>query len=115
MWSSPRGMDATLHQPALLDCCADEGGEQRVRLESPRFQLGMELHADEPGMIIVLNDFGKDAVGRHSREAHAPLLEPALVGGIDLVSVAVPLGYFGCAIDLRDPAAPGEHRVIGAQ
>src|SRR5262245_9396835 len=115
MWSSPRGMDATLHQPALLNCCADERREQRVRLEWPRFQLGMELHADKPGMIFVLDDFGQNAIGRHSREAHAPLLEPALVASIDLVSVAVSLGYFGSAIDLRDPAAPGEHRVVSAQ
>src|SRR3954468_24188404 len=42
--SAPR----SLHQPALLDRGADERREQRVRLERPRFQLGMILHADEP-------------------------------------------------------------------
>src|SRR5690606_8036448 len=46
----------TLHQPRLLHGGADEGGEERVRLEGPRFQLWMELHADEPGMVGDLDD-----------------------------------------------------------
>ena len=47
-----------------------------MRLERPRFQLGMELHADEPGMILVLDDLRQDAVRRHAGEAHAALLDP---------------------------------------
>ena len=46
-----RAAVAPLHQPALLHRGPDEGREQRVRLERPRLQLGMELHADEPGMV----------------------------------------------------------------
>ena len=45
-----------LYQPALLHRRLDEGGEQRMRRERPRFQLGMELHADEPGMVVVFDD-----------------------------------------------------------
>src|SRR5207245_9974727 len=40
-----------LHQPALFDSRLDEGGKERVRLERARFQLRMELHADEPRMV----------------------------------------------------------------
>ena len=39
-----------LNQPALAHGGFDEGGKERVRIERLRFQLGMELHADEPGM-----------------------------------------------------------------
>src|SRR6516162_5470120 len=85
-----------LHQPALVHCRADEGGEQRVRLERPRLELGVELHADEPGMILVLDHLGQQAVGRHSGEAHAMLLEPPAVAGVDLVAVAMALGNLDC-------------------
>src|SRR5580704_5695889 len=45
-----------LHQPALLHRSPDEGREQRVWREGARFQLGVELHADEPGMVVVFDD-----------------------------------------------------------
>src|SRR5437016_3040414 len=41
----------TLHQPTLVDRRPDEGREQRVRLERPRLELGVELDADEPGVV----------------------------------------------------------------
>jgi hypothetical protein len=58
------GMDAAghswhlrrLHQPRLVHGGADEGGEERVRAEGPRFELGVELDADEPGMVGHLHD-----------------------------------------------------------
>src|SRR5947209_18582210 len=87
-----------------------------MRLERPRFQFGVELHADEPGMVLVLDDFRQDAVGRHPREAQAVLLEPVLVGGVDLVAVAMALRNLGgAAIDFRYPAAALERRRIGAE
>ena len=54
---------ARLDEAALLDGGADEGGEQRVWLERPRFQLWVELHADEPGVVGNLDDLGQEAVG----------------------------------------------------
>ena len=65
----------------------------------------MELHADEPGMVIVLDDLRQDAVGRHAGETHAALLEPAFITGVDLVAVAVALGDFGLAVNFGHPAA----------
>src|SRR4051794_38972729 len=41
-----------LYQTRLGDRGLDERREQRVRLERARFQLGMELHPDEPGMHL---------------------------------------------------------------
>src|SRR6185436_14119853 len=58
-----RGVSRTfapaLHQPAPVDRRADEGGKKRVRLERPRLELGMELHADEPGMILIFDHLGQ--------------------------------------------------------
>jgi len=52
-----------LHQPALVDRRADERCEQRMRLERPRLQLGMKLHADKPGMVFVLDHLRQEPVG----------------------------------------------------
>src|SRR5262249_5488026 len=55
-------------------------------------------------------------VGRHAGKAHAMLLEPALVAGIDLVAVAVALGNLGCAVvNLGYPAAALKDLRIGAE
>src|SRR5215510_317805 len=75
----------------------------------------MELDADEPRMILVFDDFRQDAIRRHAREVHAPLLKPPLVGSIDLVTMAVPLRNFCGAIDLRYPTAPREYRIVSTE
>src|SRR5262249_39261820 len=75
----------------------------------------MELHADEPGVILVFDDLRQNSVRRHAAEAHAALLEPALVGGVDLVAVAVTLGDLRAAIDAGDAAATLEHCRIRAE
>lgn len=59
-WRQPQNTFApALHQPALVHRRADEGGKKRVRLERPRLELGMELHADEPGMILIFDHLGQ--------------------------------------------------------
>src|SRR5262249_31696686 len=65
------GWWAKLAQPRLIDRGADEGGEQRVRLEWPRFELWVELHADEPGMIWPLDNLRQQTVRRETAEAQA--------------------------------------------
>ncbi len=45
---SRKGIGRASHQPRLLDRGGDKTREQRVRLERPRFEFGMKLHADEP-------------------------------------------------------------------
>src|SRR5690242_569448 len=75
----------------------------------------MELDADEPGMIIVLDYFGQQPVRRHARKAHAMLRQTVLVSGVDLITVAVALGNLCGVIDLRDPRAALQHRRVGAK
>src|SRR5579875_127482 len=104
-----------LNQPALLYRRLDERGEQRMRIEGLGFELGVELDADEPGMVGELDDLGQLAVGRHAGEPHPGLLELRLVVDVDLVSVAVALADLGGAVD-RGHARPGhEPRRIGAE
>ena len=94
----------TSNQPRLHHRRLNERREQRMRLERPRFQFGMELHPDEPGMILVFDDLRQHAVGRQAGESQPVLFEPVLVGGVDLVAVAVAFGNLGgAAIDLATP------------
>src|SRR5579862_3222523 len=104
-----------LHQPRLVDGGLDERGEERVRLERARFQLGVKLHADEPRMLRDLDDLGQEAVGRHAGKPQAGRLQRVAIGVIDLVAVAVAFADPGRAVDLGDPALGVEQRVIGAQ
>src|SRR5207302_9299873 len=53
--------------------------------------------------------------GRHGAKAHAVLLEPSPIGGVDLVAVAVAFGNLGGAVDAGGLAAALEHRRIGAE
>jgi hypothetical protein len=53
-----------LDQPALLHRRADEGAEERVRLEGPGLELRVELHRDEPGMVGALDDLRQQSVRR---------------------------------------------------
>src|SRR5262249_16501702 len=121
MWSMPRGnivfssSPATSHQPALLHGGLDEGGEQRVRSEWAGLQLGMALHADEPGMVGIFDNLRQAPTRRHAAEMHAALLEPPLVGSVDLVAVAVALGNVPAAVNAGDPASWREMRRIGAK
>src|SRR5918992_3511224 len=69
------------HQPALLHRRGDEALEQRMRVERARFQLGVELHANEPGVVGILDGLRQQTVRRHAREHQPRRLEPLAVCG----------------------------------
>ena len=73
-----------------------------MRLERARFQFGVKLHADEPGVIGEFDGFRQQPVGRNAGEDQALFLEPGAIGGVDFVAVAVALGNFQPPIDLCD-------------
>src|SRR6476646_6788617 len=75
----------------------------------------MKLHANKPGMVFVLDDLRQDAVGRHSGETHAALLETSLVRRVDFVTMTMAFGNFGRPIYLRYAAAAREHCIVGAK
>src|SRR5260370_41497392 len=108
-------MTMALHEARLIERGADERGEERVRLEWARFELGVELHADVPGVIGKLDDLRQNAVRRHARKPEPGFFEALLVTDIDLVPMAMALADAGGAVDLRHSAFRREHRFVGAQ
>src|SRR5581483_8677442 len=98
--------------PAVFVGSADKCFEQRVRLHRLRFELGVELAPQEPGVIGDLADLDVRAVGGLTGDAKASGLEPVFVLAVELVAVAVPLvdlagaiGAVGEAV-LRQAARP---------
>src|SRR5687767_9823452 len=108
-------MAATLHQARLRHGRADKRYEQRVRLEQARLQLRMELHTNEPRMIGNFHDLRQDAVRRHAGEQQPLLLQLFLVVDVHFITMAVPLGDRGLAIDVGDRAARLQDRLVGAE
>src|SRR5258705_10314140 len=67
-------------QLVVVERRADESGKQRMRTHRPRLQLGMELAADEPGMIGQFDHFDERAVRRQTRAPHAVLRQHVAIG-----------------------------------
>jgi hypothetical protein len=55
----------------VIERSAHERPEQRMRFQGFRFELGMELAPQEPGMIGELANLDVDAVGSLTRQAQA--------------------------------------------
>ncbi len=66
-------------------------------LERLRLELGVELHADEPGMPLELDDLGQLAVRRQAGKMHADALQDLAVVDVDLVTVPVAFADLGLA------------------
>src|ERR1044071_2040431 len=92
-------MAATLYQARLRYRGADKRYEQRVRLEQARFQLRMELHANEPRMVGNFHDLRQNAVRRHAGEPQPLPLQPFLVVDVHFIAMTVALRDRGLAID----------------
>ncbi len=88
---------------------------KRVRLEGTRFQLGVILHPDEPGMVGNSTVSGSNPSGETPAKLHALGFQLVAVAHVDLVAVAVPLGDFGVAIDLGDAAAVRKLGLVRAE
>src|SRR5690348_9495591 len=102
-------------EPALLQRRFHETREQGMRLDRAALELGMELDADEPGMVRSFHDLRQLTVGRHAREQKPRAFQPVLVVNVHLVAMAVPLADVVGAVDRVDDAVAGELRRIGAE
>src|SRR5687767_7444375 len=81
---------------ALGPCCGcDEARKQRMRARRPRTQLGMELHPDEPGMILELHDLDQRAVGREATQLEPIRHELIAIAVRDFITMAVALADLG--------------------
>src|SRR3954470_809741 len=75
----------------------------------------MELNSDEPGVVLVFDDFRQNPVRRHAGKAHAVLLQAAFIAGVNLIAVAMAFRDSRGAIDARHPAAARQLRWIRPQ
>ena len=74
-------------QGMLVHSSLDEVPEQGMGLHGPGLEFGMELAAQEPGMILKLHDFHQGVVGRHAAVDKALLGQQILEGIVELVAV----------------------------
>src|SRR5262249_57113215 len=89
------------HQARLVERSAHKRSEQRVRLKRFRLQFGMELHADEPGMVGEFDNFRQHAVRRHARKSQPDRFQALLVPDIYFVAMAMALADLRTSVDLR--------------
>ena len=111
MWK--RGLSPISH----LKCSLDKALEQGMRVLGGTLVLGMELRAYEEGMdrLRELHDLGQAGLGIVTRRYQAGLLEVLGVLGVELVAVAVTLGYKFTAVYLICKSILGDFAVIGTQ
>src|SRR5678815_5124469 len=85
----------------VLERGVDEGLEEGMSAPGGGLELGMELHADEPGVHAPrqLDDLGQLVALRDRRDHQAGLGQPVEVVLVGLVAVAMPLGD-DIAVDL---------------
>ena len=76
-----------------------------MRGEGFAFQLGVELDADEPGVVLDLDDLGEFAVGAHAGKDQPAGLKLVAVFHVNLIAVAVAFLDHGAAVDARDRGA----------
>src|SRR6185295_12643479 len=93
----------------------DERLEQRVRRLRARFELRVELAADEIGVLRQLDHLHQAAVGRRARDEHAVAGQRLAVVVVDLVAMAVPLADLGGAVRGGGLRTRGEHARIRAE
>src|SRR5438876_1734186 len=102
-------------RPGVLARRAHESGEQGVWPGGAGLELGVELAADEPGVIRKLDHLDQRAVRREPGAAHTVFGEHVAVRIRHFVAVPVPLAHLERAVDLRDPGAGTQFTGIRAQ
>jgi hypothetical protein len=97
--------------PLPRECRPDESDEQRMAAPRVRRELGMELTAEEPGMVRELDHLAKvacDLASRPCADRETRRLEPRQVMVVHFVAVPMALRYRRCAVDpVRE--RPGHH------
>src|SRR6266571_4877521 len=93
----------------------DETREQRMRSRGPGLELRMELAADEPRMLRILDDLHQLAIGTDAAQAQSMLDELIAIRVGDFVAVPMPLADFGEAVHLGHLRAARQPRGIRAE
>src|SRR3954468_13846670 len=93
----------------------DEPGEQRMRLERLRLELGMELHRDVPRVRRQLDDLDELAVERAADDLQALVGQRLLVEAVELVAMAMPLVDHVAAVQRVRLGAGAQLARVGAE
>src|SRR6266700_6806757 len=109
------GEGCSAPRPGVLARRAHESGEQGVWPGGAGLELGVDLAADEPGVIRKLDHLDQRAVRREPGAAHTVFDEHVAVRIRHFVAVPVPLAHLERAVDLRDPGARTQFTGIRAQ
>ena len=86
-----------------------------MRLERLGLELGVELAAEEEGVVGDLDDLDVGGVGGGAGDAQAGAGEQGFVLAVEFVAVAVAFGDFGAAVGLGGQRAGLEHAGPGAE
>src|SRR5690242_1143762 len=119
--SSVRGLDEgpllrlAFPTPSRIRRGGDESREKRMWPRGARLELGVELAADEPGVVLELNDLDELPVRREAAQPHPVLHEEVAIAIRDLVTMPVPLAHLGHAVDLGGARATSEPTRVGAE
>src|SRR5579859_2074460 len=79
---------------------ADEGGEERMRLERFGLEFGVELAAEEPGVLGGLDYFDVVFVGGAAGDAQSGVGQSFLVVAVEFVAVAMAFANLRFAVSL---------------
>src|SRR5947199_5910700 len=85
-----------------------------MRAVRPRFELWMEVRAEEERMVGELDDFDQSAVRREPREAHAMLREQLAVRVVELVAMTVAFEHDRLRVRARSERRVLEHARVAA-
>ena len=89
----------------MLVSGGDEGPEQRMRFERLRFEFGMKLAAQIPGMVANLADLDVSAIRSLARDPQARRRQDLFILAIELVAMPVPLADLDRPVRLVGEAA----------
>ena len=82
----------------MLDCRADEGGEERMRFERLGLEFRMKLAAEEPWMIGSFDDLDVIFVWSAAGDTKSSASQDFLVVAIELVAMPMALADFKLAV-----------------
>src|ERR1700722_7517749 len=86
-----------------------------MRLQRLRFEFGMKLAAQIPGMIFQFANFDVHTVRSLARQSQSMLLQHCFIFAIELVTMTMALADFRLAVRASCDASFGEHAWIRAQ
>ena len=91
-------MQQSLSTLMLLERCVDKAAKKRMSPIGTGFEFRVILHTYIEITVVKLDSLNESSVGRKSGEAESRALERLTILIVELVTMAMTLGYLTCAI-----------------